>query len=276
LTTNMYRYILLLLVSRLNFTQAELVINVSRGEPDSSVFRQSLSGNTSADTVTIQYVTPSGTGVTQLTDFKTGITVTVVTVPGEEELGQPKYQVLCFLAPTASDIIPPEAMTKLRQKHPGAVRIAEEGRGRVVVDNSASIIVSKAHHLSHHIPTLCKEARDTTFAPDHLLKQYQEGSLGQGKGGSSRRDNKDISNLSRSQATQYTGLARCASLEVGSKTPCLCVVENCVYWYPCSLKYCRNTNGDPGEHRCGIRTCSKCTEMRFTSKNKNLCSWDEL
>jgi len=272
----MYCFILWLLLLRLNLSLTELVINVSRGEADSSVFRQSLSGNTSADTVTIQYVTPSGTGVTQLTDFKTGVTVTVVTVPGEEELGQPRYQVLCFVSPTSSDIIPPEAMTKLRQKHPGAVRVAEEGRGRVVVDNSANIIVSKANHLSHHIPVLCKEARDTTFAPDHLLKQYQEGSLGQGKMVQARRDNKDVTYFSRSQATQYTGLARCAGMEVGSKAPCLCVVENCVFWYPCSLKYCRNTAGDPGEHRCGIRTCSKCTEMRFTAKNKNLCSWDEL
>jgi len=272
----MYGYIFLLLLSRLNMSVAELVINVSRGEPDSSVFRQSLAGNTTAETVTIQYVTPSGTGVTQVTDFKTGVTLTVVTVPGEEELGQPRYQVLCFLGPTTGDIIPPEAMTKLRQKHPGAVRVAEEGRGRVVVDNSLSLIVSKSAHLSHHIPSLCREARDTTFAPDHLLKQYQEGTLGQGKGVQGRRDTKDVTSFSRSHAAQYSDLARCASMEVGTRTPCLCVVENCVYWYPCSLKYCRNTNGDLGEHRCGIRTCSKCTEMRYTAKNKNHCSWDEL
>jgi len=273
----MFRYILLLLVLWLDLSVTQLVINVSRGEADSSVFRQSLSGNTSADTVTIKYVTPSGTGVTQLTDFKTGVTITAVTVPGEEELGQPRYQVLCFLAPTSGDIIPPEAMTKLRQKHPGAVRIAEEGKGRVVVDNSVTIFVSKATYLSHHLSSLCKEAKETTFAPEHLLKQYQEGTLGPVKSVPGRRDSKDVSYFSRVQpAPLYTGLTRCASVEVGSRTPCLCVVENCVYWYPCSLKYCRNTSGDPGEHRCGIRTCSKCTEMRFSAKNKNLCSWDEL
>lgn len=264
------------LVAVVVHVMGELVINVSRGDVDSSVFRQSLSGNTTAETVTIQYVTPSGTGVVQVTDFKTGVTITVVTVPGEEELGQARYQVLCFVSPTSSDIIPPEAMTKLRQKHPGAVRVAEEGRGRVVVDNSASLIVNKAHSLSHHIPAMCKEAKETTFAPEHLLKQYQEGSLGQGKTGQARRENKDAAFFSRSQGSMYSGLGRCASMEVGSKAPCLCVVENCVYWYPCSLKYCRNTNGEPGEHRCGIRTCSKCTEMRFMANNKNHCSWDEV
>ena len=30
----------------------------------------------------------------QVWDFRTGVTVTVVTVPGEEDLGQPRYQVL--------------------------------------------------------------------------------------------------------------------------------------------------------------------------------------
>jgi len=269
--------ILIVMVMMVVQVMGELVINVSRGEADSSVFRQSLSGNTSAETVTIQYVTPSGTGVVQVTDFKTGVTITAVTVPGEEELGQARYQVLCFVSPTSSDIIPPEAMTKLRQKHPGAVRVAEEGRGRVVVDNSASLIVNKAHSLSHHIPTLCKEAKETTFAPEHLLKQYQEGSLGQGKAaGQTRRENKDVAFFSKSLGGVYSGLGRCAGVETGSKAPCLCVVENCVFWYPCSLKYCRNTNGEPGEHRCGIRTCSKCTEMRFMASSKNHCSWDEL
>jgi len=263
---------------QLNLALTELVINVSRGELDSNVFKQSLSGNTSAETVTIQYVTPSGTGVVQLTDFKTGVTITSVTIPGEEELGQPKYQVLCFVSPTSSDIIPPEAMTKLRQKHPGAIRVAEEGRGRLVVDNSVSIIVNRAQSLSNHIPSMCKEAKGSTFAPEHLLKQYQEGSLGgHKKENKLRREiNKDVSYFSRSESQQYSSLTRCANMEVGSTASCLCVVENCVFWYPCSLKYCRNTNGEPGEHRCGIRTCSKCTEMRFTAKSKQFCSWDEL
>ena len=45
--------------------------------------------------------------------------------------------------------------------------------------------------------------------------------------------------------------------------------------YPCALKYCRNREGE-GEHRCGIRTCRKCTTYRFPTKFKNLCLWDEV
>ena len=74
---------------------AQLVINVSRGNEDSVPYRQSLSGNTTTETVTIEFVTPGGTGITHLTDFRSGVTITVVTQPGEEDLGQARY-VLCF------------------------------------------------------------------------------------------------------------------------------------------------------------------------------------
>ena len=67
---------------------AQLVINVSRGNEDSVAYRQALSGNTTTETVTIEFVTPGGTGVTHLTDFRSGVTITVVTQPGEEDLGQ--------------------------------------------------------------------------------------------------------------------------------------------------------------------------------------------
>merc|ERR1719394_1544021 len=148
----------------------ELVINVSRGREDSVAYRQSLSGNVTSDTVTIQYVTPSGSGVTQVSDFRTGVTLTVVTIPGEEDLGEPRYQVLCFVGVGTADLIPPEAMTKLRQKHPGTVRVAEEYRGTTVLDNQVSLVPARSGHLSRHLPHLCKEARDTTFAPVSLLE----------------------------------------------------------------------------------------------------------
>ena len=71
--------------------------------------------------MSISLVTPAGNGVHQLTDFKSRLVITSVTVPGELELGQPSYQVLCFVTPITADvIIPAEAITKLRQKHRGA------------------------------------------------------------------------------------------------------------------------------------------------------------
>ena len=70
---------------------AQLVINVSRGKEDSVPYRQALSGNTTTETVNIEFVTPGGTGVTHVTDFRSGVTITVVTQPGEEDLGQARY-----------------------------------------------------------------------------------------------------------------------------------------------------------------------------------------
>ena len=52
------------------------------------------------------------------------------------------------------------------------MRVAEESKGRVVVDNSLSLTVSKSHGLSPHIASVCREAKKTTFAPEQLLKEY--------------------------------------------------------------------------------------------------------
>jgi len=246
---------------------AQLVINVSRGKEDSVAYRQALSGNTTAETVTIDFVLPSGTGVSHLTDFHTGVTITVVTQPGEEDLGQARYQVLCFVSPSPDDLIPPEAVTKLRQKHPGTVRVAEEWRGSSVADHPVNIVPTRAGHLSRHLPSLCKEARDSTFASRALLDSYRQGNLGRGV------EQRDEAAWLREEGVDLKGQSRCGEADMGGK--CVCSVETCLQWFPCSLKYCRNTSGE-GEHRCGIRTCAKCTTLRYLALGRQLCTWDQL
>jgi len=239
----------------------ELIINVSRAGEDASNFRQTLKGNTSSDIVIIEFITPDGTGVTQVTDLKSSSVITAVTIPGEEELGQAKYQVLCFVSAHPGDMITAEAMTKLRQKHPGTVRIAEEARGSVVQDNPLQVVVPRAAVLSVHLGGLCREAREMTFSSDHELSSILRGG--------------DVSKVSRKAGQGYEELRRCYLTPQGSRGSCLCALQVCVNWYPCALKYCRNQSGE-GEHRCGIRTCSKCTTFRYMASNKNMCSWDEL
>ena len=66
----------------------------------------------------------------------------------------------------------------------------------------------------------------------------------------------------------------CSSSDNIGGTPCICSRQVWINWYPCSLKYCRNHEGD-GEHRCGIKTCQKCLTFRYRAKSKLHCSWDE-
>ncbi len=54
------------------------------------------------------------------------------------------------------DLIPPEAVAKLRQKNPSTVRVADEDRGEVVQDSKLRIVHSKMHTLSSHLPSFCK------------------------------------------------------------------------------------------------------------------------
>jgi hypothetical protein len=42
------------------------------------------------------------------------------------------FQVFCFVSAYSGEMIPAEAVTKLRQKHPGTIRVAEENRGTLV------------------------------------------------------------------------------------------------------------------------------------------------
>ena len=77
----------------------------------------------------------------------------------------------------------------------------------------------------------------------------------------------------------YEELPRCFNLHPGSSViaqdqACICSRQVWILWFPCSLKYCRNRDGE-GEHRCGIKSCQKCLTFRYKAKSKLHCSWDE-
>ena len=148
-------------------SNGDLIINVgytsSNEEEPTSVYRQVISGNSSTDTVVIEFSEPDGTLVTQLTDFRMQSQIMRIIIPGEEELGQPLFQVLCFVSYFNGDLIPPEAVMKLRQKRPGALRTAEDDQGDVVKDSPLSITpdIPKLTYISSHLSSLCKDARTT-------------------------------------------------------------------------------------------------------------------
>lgn len=64
--------------------------------------------------------------------------------------------------------------------------------------------------------------------------------------------------------------------------PCTCVLELCIGWYPCGLKYCKgknenaiNNNQINSSYRCGIKTCRKCSNFSYYVRQKQQCLWDE-
>ena len=148
-------------------SNGDLIINVgytsSNEEEPTSVYRQVISGNSSTDTVVIEFSEPDGTLVTQLTDFRMQSQIMRIIIPGEEELGQPLFQVLCFVSYFNGDLIPPEAVMKLRQKRPGALRTAEDDQGDVIKESPLSITpdIPKLTYISSHLSSLCKDARTT-------------------------------------------------------------------------------------------------------------------
>lgn len=88
-----------------------------------------------------------------------------VLVLGEEERGQSQYQVMCFVCHSSrSEFIAADAMAKLRQKNPGAVRIPEEDRGRDNYTMDHWVIIDRSSVISKHIKGVCGEAAQSTFA----------------------------------------------------------------------------------------------------------------
>lgn len=63
-------------------------------------------------------------------------------------------------------------MSKLRQKNPGTVRVAEEDRGHVNYTMDLFLDVSQSKEISKHVATLCAEASGSTYTRNDDIKQW--------------------------------------------------------------------------------------------------------
>lgn len=94
-------------------------------------------------------------------------------VLGEEERGQNQYQVMCFVNHFYKmDFISSDAMSKLRQKNPGTIRVAEDDRGHSNYSMDLFLDVSKSKVISKHVTALCTEAAASTYTRTEDLKQW--------------------------------------------------------------------------------------------------------
>ena len=77
-------------------------------------------------------------------------------IAGEEELNEPRAQTLCFVSKFNNDMISPEAVMKLRQKNPGAIRNADEDLGDFYLDTGIKLDPRSYSIVSSHLPKMCR------------------------------------------------------------------------------------------------------------------------
>ncbi|XP_027627783.1 out at first protein homolog [Tupaia chinensis] len=239
---------------------AELRVRVRL--PDGQVTEESLQADSDADSISLELRQPDGTLVSFVADFKKDVKIFRALILGELEKGQSQFQALCFVTRLhRNDIIPSEAMAKLRQKNPRAVRQAEEVRGPEQLHMDVAVNFSQGGLLSPHLHNVCSEAAEAIYTRHEDVRFWLE----QGVDGSV------FDPLPR--ASEQAELPRCGQAG-GRGKPCMCHYGLSLAWYPCMLKYCHSRDR-PAPYKCGIRSCRKTYGFHFPVPQRQLCLWDE-
>ncbi|CAL1545524.1 unnamed protein product [Lymnaea stagnalis] len=252
-------YFCLLIVS----SYCQLVVNV-RNKGGETIVEKIIS-NTTDDTVTLEFLGSDGSFVTQFIDFKSEVQIFRIYVSGEEELGQTQTQTVCFITRfLRNDFISSDAMSKLRQKNPTAIRTPEEEMEMTTHILDVMVNVDKAYVISPYAFNICSEAKDATYAQELDLRTISK-SLG-----------KDyITLISATSEVPPSKYPKCRNSQDATK-PCSCEIRTCIGWYPCGLKYCHGTDssGKLVSYRCGIKTCKKCVAFIYAVNTRLKCLWD--
>lgn len=251
---------LLPLLGALLGAPAELRVRVRL--PDGRVAEESLQADGDGDSVSLELREPDGALVSLTADFRKYVKIFRALILGELEKGQSQFQALCFVTRLQrNEIIPSEAMAKLRQKNPRAVRQAEETRGLEHLRMDAIVNFSQGGLLSPHLRNVCAEAADAIYTRQEDVKFWLE----QGVDGSIFK--------TLPEDTEQALLPRCR--HVGDRgRPCVCHYGLSLAWYPCMLKYCHSRDR-PAPYKCGIRSCQKSYSFTFYMPQRQLCLWDE-
>ncbi|XP_051526152.1 out at first protein homolog [Myxocyprinus asiaticus] len=227
---------------------------------DGQITEEVLKADSEKDIITLEFKQGDGTLITFLADFKRHVKIFRALVLGEPERGQTQYQALCFISwLDHGELIPTEAMARLRQKNPHVVRSADDSCGVEQLSINAVINMSLSWHLSTHIPNVCRDARDLIYTRQQDVKHWVD----RGVEGS-------IFEV-LPQSVDVTGLQSCSS-PADPWQPCACSYRFNLEWFPCQLKYCRGQGSSP--YKCGIKSCSKSYRFDFYTPHKQLCLWD--
>uniref|UniRef100_A0A673FRB9 Out at first protein homolog n=1 Tax=Sinocyclocheilus rhinocerous TaxID=307959 RepID=A0A673FRB9_9TELE len=234
---------------------------------DGQITEELLEADSEKDIITVEFRQTDGTLITFLSDFKrvsinpTKCISTTAAIELENKKGQSQYQALCFISHLDhGELIPSEAMARLRQKNPHVVRSADERCSVEQFTMNAALNMSRSWHLSTHIHNVCRDARDLVYTRQQDVKYWLE----KGVEGSVF----DVF----PQSLNVTDLQSCSST-TDPWQPCACSYRLNLEWFPCQLKYCRGQGSNP--YKCGIKSCSKGYRFDFYMPHKQLCLWDE-
>ncbi|CAG2163070.1 unnamed protein product [Oppiella nova] len=244
-----------------------LVINVKNGGEE--VYQQVITANTTDDVITVDFLESDGSLITQFIDFKAEVQIFRIYRLGELDLNESQYKVYCFVTHLLrNEFISSDAMSKLRQRNPGAIRQPEEDKGKEFFEMDLNIVLDKSSIISQHLPKVCSDATNQTFTREIDLRFWANtGAV-----------NRDIIALTSSVHKNPT--AKPVQSCIVSDTewePCLCHIQMCIAWYPCALKYCKTKDPNSSKlqtYRCGIKTCRKCRDFQFYSQFRQNCLWD--
>uniref|UniRef100_A0A2K5DLH4 Out at first protein homolog n=1 Tax=Aotus nancymaae TaxID=37293 RepID=A0A2K5DLH4_AOTNA len=253
---------LLLLLAPLLGTGAPAELRVRVRLPDGQVTEESLQADSDADSISLELRKPDGTLISFTADFKKDVKIFRALILGELEKGQSQFQALCFVTRLQhNEIIPSEAMAKLRQKNPRAVRQAEEVRGPEQLHMDVAVNFSQGGLLSPHLHNVCAEAADAIYTRQEDVRFWLEQGV----------DSYVFEALPK--APEQAELPRCGQMGDRGK-PCACRYGLSLAWYPCMLKYCHSRER-PTPYKCGIRSCQKSYSFHFYVPQRQLCLWDE-
>ncbi|KAI4900715.1 hypothetical protein NFI96_029141 [Prochilodus magdalenae] len=248
---------LLLWMSAAAASELKVLVRLNGGQ----ITQEVLEADSERDIITLEFKQADGALITFLADFKRHVKILRALVLGEPERGQTQYQALCFVTTLEhGEIIPSEAMVRLRQKNPHVVRTAEEKRGGEQMSMNVAVNLTLSSQLSSHIRNVCRDARDFVYTREQDVKHWLEKDV----------DSSIFEVLP--QKLEGPGLQSCSSTS-GPWQPCVCSYTLRLEWYPCMLKYCRGHG--PSPYKCGIRSCSKGYRFDFYTPHKQLCMWDE-
>ncbi|VVC93731.1 unnamed protein product [Leptidea sinapis] len=249
-------------------TNLQLLINVRNQGGD--VMQENITANVSEDTVTLEFLRLDGVYVSQLVDFTNEVEAMKIIIPGEEELGQTNYQILCFLTHAAqADFIAPDAMAKLRQKNPGTVRVAEEDKGWR--QTTATAWAGRITHLlSPAAARHCGPAKDKVYLRAADLSRWAP-RPGMELSTFTSEINPFPERALAADSADGAPLVGVCSADTDRATDCICHFEVCVNWYPCGLKYCKGKPQGGLSYRCGIKTCHRCYRYHFYVRHRDSC-----